>query len=186
MKHNKVLTTIFILFILFIASVAISKTLSNSNISYSNKIALIPISGFIAIGSSDSIFTNTIASSDTIVEFIERADKDTNVKAIVLEINSPGGNVVASKEISQAVKDAEKPVVAWIREIGTSGAYWIASASDYIVSDPLSITGSIGVVLSYLRISASVMFARSFAFSTANFFPPSSSTKPISKASTPK
>ncbi len=153
MKNNKILTTFFILFILFISSISISKILSSSDISYSNKIALIPISGFIAIGSSDSLLSSPIASSDVIVDFIEKADADESVKAIILEINSPGGNVVASKEISQAVEDADKPVIAWIREIGTSGAYWIASASDYIVSDPLSITGSIGVVLSYLEFS---------------------------------
>jgi len=70
-----------------------------------------------------------------------------------LNINSPGGTVVASKEIADAVKKVDKPVVALIREVGASGAYWVASASDHIVADPLSITGSIGVIGSYLEFS---------------------------------
>ena len=89
----------------------------------------------------------------TLVQLIEDADANPNVKGIILEINSPGGTVVASRMVADAVRFAEKPVTALIQEIGTSGAFWVASAADVIVADPLSITGSIGVISSYLEFS---------------------------------
>src|SRR3989338_411021 len=119
--------------------------------SLSGNVALIPIEGVIT-GSEDSefIFESVTASPDTI-ELIEKADKNPSIKAIILEINSPGGSAVASEEIANAVKKTNKTTVAWIREIGTSGAYWIASASDHIVANRVSVTGSIGVIASYLE-----------------------------------
>ncbi len=119
-----------------------------------DKIAVIPIIGEISSsGSSGFPISSDGASSTSLVNSLERAEKDENVKAIILEINSPGGTVVASEEVADKVGSIEKPVVAWIRDIGTSGAYWIASSSDTIVADPLSITGSIGVIGSYLEFS---------------------------------
>jgi len=119
--------------------------------SLSGNIALVPIEGVIT-GSKDSGFgfESTISSPEA-VELIEKADKNPNIKAIILEINSPGGSAVASEEIANAVKKTNKTTVAWIREIGTSGAYWIASSADHIVANRVSITGSIGVVASYLE-----------------------------------
>ncbi|MEK6839593.1 MAG: signal peptide peptidase SppA [Nanoarchaeota archaeon] len=117
-----------------------------------NKIAIIPIRGMIVSQDASSFYQKTTASS-TIIEFLKLAIKNENIKGIVLDINSPGGTVVASKEIAEVVKSSPKPVVAFIHEIGTSGAYWIATAADEIVADPLSITGSIGVTASYLEFS---------------------------------
>ena len=119
--------------------------------SLSGNVALIPIEGVIT-GSEDSefIFESVTASPDTI-ELIEKADKNPSIKAIILEINSPGGSAVASEEIANAVKKTNKTTVAWIREIGTSGAYWIASASDHIVANRVSVTGSIRLIASYLE-----------------------------------
>jgi len=119
-----------------------------------NKIAVIPIIGVISSGNGDgSLISGDSVSSSTIVSFIEEANKDNSVKGIILNINSPGGGVVASKEIVDAVKKTNKPVVALIRDIGASGGYWVASAADYIIADPLSVTGSIGVIGSYLEFS---------------------------------
>lgn len=115
-------------------------------------VALIPINGIIT-GDGASYLGQDTVSSQTIVDFIEEAEKDELLKAIVLEINSPGGSAVASDEIAAAVKKSEKPVIALIRESGASGAYWIASATNYIVANRMSITGSIGVVSSYLEFS---------------------------------
>lgn len=116
-------------------------------------IALISIKGTIMSGDSFSIFSGQGISSEKIVREIERADEDQSVKAILLEIDSPGGTAVASQEIAEAVKASKKFKVAWIRETGASGAYWVASAADKIVASPLSITGSIGVLASYLDFS---------------------------------
>lgn len=116
-------------------------------------VALIPISGIITGDGGASTWGQPSVSSQDIVNFIEEASKDQMLKVIVLEINSPGGSAVASDEIAAAVKKAEKPVLALIREAGASGAYWIASAADYIIANKMSITGSIGVVSSYLEFS---------------------------------
>ncbi len=108
-------------------------------------IAVVPIYGEIVSGGS--------ADPTTLIKLIKKADGDFSTHAIILEINSPGGTVVASKEVAEAVKNTKKPTVAWIREVGASGAYWIASAADKVVADEASITGSIGVTGSYLQFS---------------------------------
>ncbi len=118
----------------------------------SGNVALIPIKGVI-ISEKGKIFGEETTSSTTIIKFIEEADKNPNIEAIVLEINSPGGSAVASEEIATALKKTNKTTIAWIREIGTSGAYWIASSADKIVVNRMSITGSIGVIASYLQFS---------------------------------
>lgn len=117
-----------------------------------SNVAVIEIRGTITEDGVDS-FGGQSAPASVIVSFIEEADRDPLIKAIVLDINSPGGSAVASDEIAQAVKDAEKPTVAFIHEIGTSGAYWIASAADTIIANRMSMTGSIGVIGSYLEFS---------------------------------
>lgn len=146
---------IFVLFFLGILSLlaagAISIFHGNSFESLNGNVALIPIEGVITSSSDSNSFFESIAPSQDIVELIEKAAKNPGIKAIVLEINSPGGSPVASEEIANAVKKANKTTVAWIREEGASGAYWVASASDHIVASRVSITGSIGVIASYLE-----------------------------------
>ena len=112
-------------------------------------VALIKIEGAISTEKEFSLFAAGGAVSDDIIDQIKRAEQE-GVSAIYFEINSPGGTVVASEEIANAVKKTELPTVAFIREIGASGGYWAASAADYIIADPYSITGSIGVIGSYL------------------------------------
>ena len=143
---------LLLLSVLGIISVGIISFFAGLDVeSLSGNVALIPIDGVI-IGSreSDSIFETSVSSTE-IIKFIEKADKNPSIRAIILEINSPGGSAVASEEIANAVKKTNKTTVAWIREIGTSGAYWVSSASDRIVADRVSITGSIGVIASYLE-----------------------------------
>jgi protease-4 len=117
-------------------------------------VAVIPVKGVIMIDDTSSMFSaSSIASSTSIVEQIEKAEYDASIQAIVLDINSPGGAPVASAEIARAVQETTKPTVAVIREYGASGAYWIASAADYIIANPVSVTGSIGVLGSYVQYS---------------------------------
>ncbi len=114
---------------------------------------IIPIKGEIHTQRvSQGLFATTLSSTE-IIQNIEQSAQDPRIKAIILEIDSPGGTPVASHEVVKAIKEADKPVVAWIRESGASGAYWIASAADYVISDELSITGSVGVYASYLEFS---------------------------------
>jgi protease-4 len=145
---------IFILIILFLLSMIAASFISLSAdldvSSLSGNTALIPVKGVISVDSGG--WGEEGASSEEIVEFIEKADKNPNVKAIILDINSPGGSAVASEEVASAVKKTNKTTVAFIREVGASGGYWIASASDYIVANRMSVTGSIGVISSYLEV----------------------------------
>lgn len=119
----------------------------------SGNVAVIDVQGVIT-SSPDSVFSTSIASSTNIVRLIEKAAKDSSIKAIVFMINSPGGSAVASDEIATAVTAANKTTVAVIREFGTSGAYWIASATDHVIANKASFTGSIGVRASYLEFPA--------------------------------
>ncbi len=115
-------------------------------------VALIAVEGPI-LSKSDGILTQTYASSTDIVKLIEKAEKDASVKAIALWINSPGGSAVASDEIAHAIQKSNKTSVAIIREMGTSGAYWVASATDHIIAHRASFTGSIGVIASYVEFA---------------------------------
>src|SRR3989338_349336 len=125
---------------------------SGSRLSRGN-IALISIKGAVMPSDGFSFLAGDGVSSERIKREPEKAEKDPSVKAILLEIDSPGGAAVASQEVANAVKASKKFKVAWIRETGASGAYWVASAADKIVASPLSITGSIGVLASYLDFS---------------------------------
>ena len=147
--------TIFVLLFLaalaFMAASVISLFSSDDVESLSGNVALIKIDGEI-VGSEDSgLFSESATASPEAVELIEKADNNPNIKAIILEINSPGGSAVASEEIANAVKKTNKTTVALIREVGASGAYWVASSAEHVVAGRVSITGSIGVIASYLE-----------------------------------
>ncbi len=93
-----------------------------------------------------------IRSSDTIVNWIRKLRKDSNVKAILLRINSPGGSVGPTQEILDALKrtrEAGKPIVASFASVAASGGYYVSLAADKIVSNPGTVTGSIGVIAEF-------------------------------------
>jgi len=117
----------------------------------SGNVAVIDIQGAISV-TKDGVLTSGVASSTDIVKLIEKADKDDRIKAMVFMIESPGGSAVASDEIATAIKSANKTTVAVIRDIGTSGAYWIASSTRHVIANRASFTGSIGVIASYIEI----------------------------------
>lgn len=146
-----VITLVVLFFFLFIIVGCTILLFGNnqSNIETGN-VAVIPINGEISIGSNGGFFSESTASSTDIVKYIKDADADPSIKAIIIEINSPGGSGVASEEIANALKNTKKLKVAWIREVGASGAYWAASSCDYIIASRFSITGSVGVLSSYI------------------------------------
>lgn len=152
---KKLVITILVVGGLILASYLVSLTLSFEGFEGkgNNKIAIIPIKGVLTSEGSTSFLGDSTSSSRSIVEFIDQAEKDKDVKGIILEINSPGGTVLAGKEVADSVKNTKKPTVALIRDVGASGAYWVASAADKIVADEMSITGSVGVTSSYLEFS---------------------------------
>lgn len=115
-------------------------------------VAVIPITGLITTDGEDQTFTSSVSSKD-IVDSIKKADEKKEIKAILFEINSPGGHPVATDEIASAIKNVNKTTIAVIRETGASGAYWIATAADRIFANRMSVTGSIGVKASRLEFA---------------------------------
>lgn len=114
---------------------------------------------YITGGSDDKIaiveLNDVIVSSDKIVEQIKRFREDKSIKAIVLRINTPGGGVAASQEIYEEVKktrDSGKIIVVSMGAIAASGGYYIAVGSSLIVSNPGTLTGSIGVIAQFISI----------------------------------
>lgn len=107
----------------------------------SNKIGVIPIQG-------------EIKDSDAITRQLIDFRNDRQIKSIILKINSPGGGVGPSQEIySETKRTAQtKDVIASLGSLAASGAYYVASASDKIVANPGTLTGSIGVLMEFVRI----------------------------------
>lgn len=108
-----------------------------------DKIGVIYASGQIIDGEGDE---STIGG-ESLSKAIRAARNDKKVKAIVMRVNSPGGQVVASEVIRREVELAakEKPFIVSMGNYAASGGYWISSSSDYIFADPTTLTGSIGV-----------------------------------------
>ena len=90
-----------------------------------------------------------IKSSDTYLKLLDKLEKDRNVKAVVLRVDSPGGIVGACQEIHDKVKEIsqKKPVVVSMGSIAASGGLYISVPATKIVANPGTITGSIGVIL---------------------------------------
>jgi protease-4 len=143
---------IVIVLVLFLLSYLISWLLPYNGI-ISGNVAKIYVDGTIITQESDSLFSAETVSSTEIIKQIDDANTNPSIKAIIFEINSGGGSAVASYEIAKAIKKVNKTSVAVIREMGTSGAYWAASATDYVIANEFSVTGSIGVLSSYLEFS---------------------------------
>ncbi len=77
---------------------------------------------------------------------------DSSIDAVVLRIDSPGGSVAASQEISSMIADFPLPVVVSMGDMAASGGYYIAAAADGIVAHPGTMTGSIGVILTTMNL----------------------------------
>lgn len=135
---------IFAMIFFSIISAFLPETVTGGNI------AVIPIVGLIT---TEQETFQTGVKSQSIVELIEKADKNKDIQAIILEINSPGGTPVATDEIASAVKSSNKTTIAVIRETGASGAFWVATATDRIFANRMSVTGSIGVQASRLEFA---------------------------------
>jgi len=121
-----------------------------SSISRKKGVAVISVTGAIYQRASGSIWDIDIKRK--VAEKIKRMSRKKEVKAILLDINSPGGTVSAVQDIYSAIlrakKETKKPFVARIGDVAASGAYYVAAACDKIVANPGSITGSIGVIFS--------------------------------------
>lgn len=118
-----------------------------------DKILLMDISGIITERRRTSLtgLTERPSLISRIKEELNKASKDSRIKALILRINSPGGTVTASDiiyhEIKKFKQERQVNVVASLMDIGTSGAFYAALSADKIIAHPTSITGSIGVIV---------------------------------------
>lgn len=108
-----------------------------------NEIAVIYAEGEIRYGDGDSDYIGQI----TMGESLKKAREDDNIKAVVIRINSPGGDALASELIWREIELTKKikPVIVSMGDLAASGGYYIACNADKIIAEPTTITGSIGV-----------------------------------------
>jgi protease IV len=113
------------------------------------EVAVVHLQGTIVDGSSSAggLFGGSVIGDATVVDQLEELQKDDDVVAVVLRIDSPGGSALASDVMWRAIQelDAEKPVVASMGGYAASGGYYMAMAARHIVAQPSTLTGSIGV-----------------------------------------
>jgi len=121
------------------------------------KVLMVELSGLISSRESEGLVEqpNPVAH---LKEELTRAANDSKVKALVVRINSPGGTVTASDVLYhelRAFKEKRKiPVIASIMDVGASGGYYVAVAADKIMVHPSSVTGSLGVIMLTVTLSA--------------------------------
>ncbi len=116
-----------------------------------NKIAVIELEGAIA-STAESSFFGKEANAANMLKSLKAAKDDKEIQGIILKINSPGGTVAMSQSIyNQIIKTRkDKPVISVLDDIAASGGYYIASASDRIIAQEGTLTGSIGVIFSFM------------------------------------
>ena len=121
---------------------------SLENNASSDKIAVIPIEGIITSASFDG---NGYSMVELVEDQLKLAGEDDKVKAVLLKVNSPGGEVLASDDIYNAIvkfqNEHDKPVIASMGNLAASGGYYVSAPCRWIIANELTITGSIGVIM---------------------------------------
>lgn len=128
--------------VLFLSARLTGRTASALPVVGSGRVALVKIEG-------------VLVTSDHVVDELHDYAEDSSIKAIVIRIDSPGGGVVPSQEIYNAVKYAKKEgkkVVVSMGSVAASGGYYVAAAADKIVANPGTLTGSIGVKMEFANL----------------------------------
>jgi len=116
----------------------------------SDKVLVIPINGVITDAEQKEMMRKQPSIVKEVVSQIDKAERDSNVKAIVLKVNSPGGTVTGSdllyNELNKFKTQRNIPLVVCMMDVATSGAYYLSLPADHIVAHQTTITGSVGVV----------------------------------------
>jgi protease-4 len=121
------------------------------------KVAMIDVRGLIVDAHKPNIMGPNVNPVDRFMIHLAMAEQDPSVRAVIVRINSPGGTVTGSdimyQELRRFAMATKKPVVASMGEIAASGGYYLALASDHLIAEPTSITGSIGVIMPTFNFS---------------------------------
>ncbi len=128
----------------------LEEVVTKDNDAPGSKIAIVGIDGIITDRVIDQGGFNMV---DVIKAQLKRAEEDQRVKAVILKVDSPGGEVLAADSIARAIAEFQKkrhgkPVVCSMGSLAASGGYYVAAPCRWIVAHDLTITGSIGVILS--------------------------------------
>ena len=115
-----------------------------------DKIAVIPLDGIIAYGAAGALGDSMV---DDLKAALRQAEEDPSIKAVVMSVDSPGGEVTASDTIYHEIQRfaRHKPLVYYMNSIGASGAYYAACGATSVMCSDTTFTGSIGVIISTLN-----------------------------------
>ncbi len=130
------------------ASIAQAKTMKSKSFKqYDDQIAILFAEGEITDATEGVLNTVSVISEKEYVEALTDLRKDEDIKAVVLRVNSPGGSAYISEQIWKEVVELKKvkPVIVSMGNFAASGGYYISCAADWIVAEPTTITGSIGI-----------------------------------------
>jgi len=119
----------------------------------STRVAVVPVSGLIYSGEPGH--GPRAGTADWVVEALKEAGKDSSVRAVILEVNSPGGTITGSDLIHHQVEKLRAEgttVVALFRGLAASGGYYVSAPADRIVAHPTAITGSIGTIFENVHV----------------------------------
>jgi len=120
------------------------------------KIVVIPIKGVISSGGA-SMFGGSVDMVDLAVKGLRRVKEDRAVVAVILDVNSPGGGITDCDRIHHEIAELRKArpelkFVSLMRDVAASGGYYVSAPCDRIIAHPTTITGSIGVIMSFVNL----------------------------------
>ncbi len=131
--------------VILLGAVAAGLVWAIQDVTQSSCVGVLRVDGTLTTGDS---FGGT--STRSLAEAIAEWDSSSS-KALLVEVNSPGGSAVGSAEVFEALRETKKPTVAYMGEVAASGGYYVAAGTSYIVANPSTITGSIGAVTDLLN-----------------------------------
>jgi protease-4 len=129
----------------------------DAGLPFTDAVALVRVEGAIVPGEAPppnpfSGGSGGMAYSETVVEYLKRANEDETVKAVVLFVDSPGGSVFASDEIYLQIKQMNKPIITSMGSLAASGGYYVSAPTAEIWASPHTLTCSIGVIMQLINL----------------------------------
>ncbi|MBI2920524.1 MAG: signal peptide peptidase SppA [Planctomycetes bacterium] len=123
----------------------------------SHKIVVIPVKGVISSGGGSPLLGPTADVVERAIADLRRVKDDTSVVAVILDVNSPGGGITDCDRIHHEILELKKArpalrFVSLMRDVAASGGYYVSAPCDRIVAHPTTITGSIGVIMSFMNL----------------------------------
>lgn len=147
-KRKLIIGTVTLLAIAFLILVVLFAAMTSLVPQFTGQcVAVVDINVPLTVeGSPATLVDMGYPGSAEIASSIRELNGRPDVGSVLFVINSGGGSVVATHEIYDAINELEKPKVAYFREVAASGGYYIATPADYIISEPMALTGNIGVI----------------------------------------